>query len=100
MHTTLASRLIGFAASLLLTLAAFFIIIHPEFFHWGMQGTILAILTLAVLQFAVQSICFINLWSEKGPRWNLIVFISTISIILVIIIGSLWIMNHLNGNMM
>lgn len=96
---TLSSRLIGFAASLILTLTAFLIVMRPEF-HLGTQGTIIVIFILALLQFVVQSIFFLNLLSEEGPRWNLFVFLSTLSIIVIIILGSIWIMNHLNYNMM
>lgn len=100
MHKTLASRIIGFVASLILTLIAFFIVVRPDFFHMGIRMSILALLILAVLQFIVQSICFLNIWGEKGPRWNLVIFVSTLSIVLIIIVFSIWIMNHLNYNMM
>lgn len=100
MDRSLASRVIGFAASLLLTMTAFLIIYNPGFFHLGIEAAIYVILILAVIQSVVQSIFFLNVLSEKGPRWNLVVFASTISIILIIIIFSIWIMNHLNYNMM
>ncbi|HSX04551.1 MAG TPA: cytochrome C oxidase subunit IV family protein [Rhabdochlamydiaceae bacterium] len=89
----------GFFLSLLLTLAAFFIVIRPDFFNMGVKATIIVLFILAVLQFIVQSLFFINLWQEKGPRWNLVIFASTISIIVIVIAGSIWIMNHLNYNM-
>jgi cytochrome o ubiquinol oxidase subunit IV len=100
MHKLLASRVIGFLASLILTAAAFLIVVRPEFFHLRPRMDILVILILAVLQFLVQSICFLNIWGEKGPRWTLLIFVSTISMVLIIIVFSIWIMNHLNYNMM
>lgn len=96
---TLTGRLIGFVASLILTLTAFLIAVRPEF-NLGTQGTIIAIFILALLQFVVQTVFFLNLLSEEGPRWNLFVFLSTLSIIVIIVLGSIWIMNHLNYNMM
>jgi cytochrome o ubiquinol oxidase operon protein cyoD len=99
MHKTLLSRVIGFVASLILTLTAFLIVIHPEFFHLGTRIAIIIILNFAVLQAIVQSICFLNVLSEKGPRWNLVVFVSTISIVITIIVFTIWVMNHLNYNM-
>jgi cytochrome o ubiquinol oxidase subunit IV len=96
---TVKSRAIGFVLSLVLTLAAYFIITSPAAFHLETNTAILVIFILAVLQFIVQSVFFLNIWSEKGPRWNLLVFISTLSIIFIIIVGSIWIMNHLNYNM-
>lgn len=101
MHSETASlRIIGFLVSLLLTLGAYFIIIYPEFFHLDTEMAIAAILILAILQFIAQFIFFIKLWREKGPPWNLGVFVSTLSIILIIVLFSIWIMNRLNYNMM
>ena len=100
MHKTLISRIIGFVASIILTLTAFLIISRPSFFHIEMQKSIPILLILAVLQFIVQSICFLNVWGEKGPRWNLLVYISTISIVIVIVVFSIWVMDHLNYRMM
>ena len=99
MHKTLTARLIGFIASLLLTLTTFLIVFNPEFFHLRGEMNIATIFILAILQALVQAICFLNIWGEKGPRWNLVIFVSTISIILIIILGSVWIMNHLDYNM-
>ncbi len=100
MDKSLTSRVIGFLASIVLTLTAFLIIIRPDFFHIGIKNAITMILGLAILQSIVQSIFFLNILSEKGTRWNLVVFASTISIIIIIIVFSIWIMDHLNYNMM
>jgi cytochrome o ubiquinol oxidase operon protein cyoD len=100
MYNTLTSRVIGFVASLVFTLTAFFLVARPNLFHLEMDALILMILILAVLQGMAQAIFFLHVLSEKGTRWNLFVFASTISIIVVIVVFSIWIMNHLNYNMM
>jgi len=99
-HHPVALRIIGFLSSLLLTLAAYLIIVDPDAFGLKIPAAGAWILAFACVQFFVQSTCFIHLWNEKGPPWNLGIFISTLSILLIIIIGSLWIMNHLYCNMM
>lgn len=100
MHSkSLTSRVIGYIASLILTLGAFLIFFRPDFFHLEMKMNIVVIFILAILQCSVQSIFFLHILSEKGPRWNLIVFASTVSIIFIIVFFSVWIMNHLNYNM-
>jgi cytochrome o ubiquinol oxidase operon protein cyoD len=96
----LTLRTIGFVASVILTLAAYFIIIRPGFFHLGIGTALIAIFILAILQFVVQFLFFLDLWREKGPSWNLGVFVSTLSILIIIIAFSIWIMNNLNYNMM
>ena len=99
MHYTLSSRIIGFVASLVLTFAAYFMILNPETFNFDVKSTVIVIFMLALLQSLVQLIFFINVWKEEGPLWNLIVFLSTASIIFIIIFFSIWIINHLNYNM-
>jgi cytochrome o ubiquinol oxidase operon protein cyoD len=92
------SYIFGFVTSILLTLVAYFAVVNNLF-----ESNILIalILSLAVLQLIVQLIFFLHVLegkpSEKG--WRVIIFFSTISIILVIMIGSLWIMNNLNYHM-
>lgn len=100
MHKSLTARIIGFAGSLILSIAAFFIVFRPDFLHLELKTIIIAIFIFAFIQFIIQSICFLNVLSEKENRWGLIVFISTLSIIFLIIAASIWIMNHLNYNMM
>lgn len=93
-------RTIGFLASLFLTLAAYFIITRPELFHLTAHQAIVAIIGLALVQATVQFLFFLDVWRETGIRWNLGLFISTISLILMIILFSIWIMDNLSRNMM
>jgi cytochrome o ubiquinol oxidase operon protein cyoD len=99
-HKTLLSRLIGYGGSLVLTFTAYLLIVHPEAFSLKVDAVIKIIFILALLQGVVQAICFLHILSERGPRWNLVIFISTISMIIIIVVGSIWIMSHLNYNMM
>lgn len=99
MNYELSLRITGFIASLILTLAAYFIIVNSGFYHFDSRTAIIIIFSLALIQSLVQLIFFINVWKEKGPLWNLGIFISTVSIIFIIIFFSIWIMNHLNYNM-
>lgn len=96
---TLSLRITGYLLSLILTFAAYFLIVTPTFFNFDVYRAALTIFCLALLQSIVQLIFFINVWKEEGPSWNLWVFLSTISIIFVIIFFSIWIINHLNYNM-
>ncbi|MDR3623533.1 MAG: cytochrome C oxidase subunit IV family protein [Chlamydiales bacterium] len=99
MNHELSLRITGFITALLLTLAAYFIILHPELFNFNVKIAIIVIFTLALIQSLVQLIFFINVWKEKGPLWNLGIFISTVFIIFIIIFFSIWIIDHLNYNM-
>lgn len=100
MGNTIGSRVFGFIGSLILTLTAFWLIVRPGVFPLEKPMIIAILLSLAVCQALVQSIFFLHILQEKKPRWNLIIFASTICIILVIVVFSMWIMHHLNYNMM
>lgn len=99
MHHELSLRFTGFIASLILTIVAYFIILYPESFHFDSKTAVIVIFTLALIQSLIQLIFFINVWKEEGALWNLGIFISTVSIIFIVVFFSIWIMNHLNYNM-
>ncbi len=88
--------LTGFAASIILTLAAYFAVAAHI-----LSGSMLiaAIMALAIIQLIVQLIFFLHLGKGQDSTWNLVVFFSTVTLVLIIVVGSLWIMNHLNYNM-
>ncbi len=94
------SYIVGFLLSLTLTLAAFFAVLYPAAFHLGAGTLIPAILILAIAQLLVQLIFFMHLGRKDGQRSQLAILISTVGIVLIVVVGSLWIMNHLNYNMM
>src|SRR3989344_6323312 len=83
----------GFAISIVLTLAAFYFVHEKIFNGWELA---IAILVLAVGQLLVQLLFFIHLGREEKPRWNLVSFLFMLLVILILAIGSLWIMYNLN----
>lgn len=95
----LTLRIWGFGASLALTFLAYFMILDPAAFHLSTSSAIAVIVTLALIQAFVQLLFFIDVWHEKDGYWNLTVFISTASIIFIVVFFSIWIMEHLNYNM-
>ena len=61
---------------------------------------VFTILGLGTLQAVIQLIFFLHLGLESKPHWNLITFLFTALIIVVIVGGSIWIMYNINYNMM
>lgn len=98
---TLTSYFIGFFASIALTFLAYILVMMHNSRHELISSNALipAILALAVIQLIIQLVFFLHLLKESRPRWNLVILISTVGIILIMVIGSIWIMNHLNYNM-
>ena len=84
---------IGFIFSILLTLAAYFSVVNHLF---SSSVLVFVIISLALIQFLVQIVYFLHIDNEHKPRLNLFMLVSTIAMVLVLIIGSLWIMSHLN----
>ncbi len=63
---TLAKYITGFALSIALTLAAFFVVLRPELFHFGSGAVVAAILVLALAQLVVQLLFFLHLGFGAG----------------------------------
>lgn len=95
-NITTKAYVVGFALSLVLTFAAYFLVTQHIF-----SGVVLttALLELAFVQLIVQLLFFLHLGQESRPRWNLIFFLLTFGVVLLVMVGSLWIMSNLNYNM-
>jgi cytochrome o ubiquinol oxidase subunit IV len=77
------------------------VLIHVNAEHGIISHEVLIplILILAVAQLIVQLFFFLHLGSGSGKSWKIGALISTIILVLIIVLGSLWIMEHLNYNM-
>lgn len=93
----------GILLSTILTLIAYILVqIHINSHHKILPHVFLIplVLGLAFLQLCVQLFFFLHLWKKDSvSRLSLGFFITTFLGILVIVIGSIWIMYHLNYNM-
>lgn len=96
-HGNLKSYLIGFTLSLLLTSASFLLVITKLLSGISL---IYALIGLAIVQAIVQLIFFLHIGQEAKPRWETITFCFTVLVLLIIIIGSLWIMHDLDDRVM
>ena len=96
-HGSPQSYIIGFVLSLILTFASYFLVVGGVMDDMTL---IVVLLVLAFIQLTVQLVYFLHLGQEKKPRWNLYFFLLTALTILTVVIGALWIMQHLNANMM
>lgn len=87
---------IGFILSFILTIFPYYILINNKI---KIEQKKYIILFCFILQILTQLICF--LWSKLflKNKWNLLSFLFTILIITILISCSLWIMYHLNKNM-
>lgn len=99
---SLKSYIIGFILSIILTLIAFYFVMqHVQNNHMAFSHEFLTwlIIALAFIQMLIQLFFFLHLGKKGQPKLNLVVLISFILIILIVVIASIWIMQHLNYNM-
>lgn len=95
-RTTMATYVVGFVLSVLLTLMAFWLVGGH---HISGSAALFAIFGLALIQFCVQVLCFLHLGEDKRPRYKVMAFLFMILVVLILAGGSLWIMNNLNYHM-
>ena len=93
---TITRYTIGFVLSLLLSLAAYYYVVLGSSETW-----LLPVLgALALIQMTVQLIFFLHLGEEVRPRYRLASFGFMLLVLTIVVVGSLWVMVHLNNNMM
>ena len=55
---------------------------------------------LGLFQMGVQLVLFLHVGIERKPRWNILMFLLMVFVVVVIIGGSIWIMNQLDSYVM
>ena len=96
-HGTYKDYAIGFLSSLLLTIVSFSLVISKIISGPMLLYTITA---LAIAQAIIQLLFFLHVGQEEKPRWETLVFYFMVLVLLIIALGSLWVMNDLNERMM
>jgi cytochrome o ubiquinol oxidase operon protein cyoD len=94
---------LGFVVSVILTLAAYLLVQkHLASHHQWPTDVVLApiLVFIALAQLVAQLVLFLHISEEERPRWRLMVMIFAGLVVLILVIGSLWIMNNLNYHLM
>ena len=97
LHGSVQGYLIGYVAAALLTIGAF---AAAQTDALTPASAIAAITVLAIGQMLVHLIFFLHISTTPNQRTNILAFAITMLIVLLIVAGSLWIMSHLESNMM
>ncbi len=90
------SYVTGFILSIILTLIPYVLVTYRLVTGYVLVASLLV---FAFMQLVVQLLFFLHMRQESKPRLNLMIFLSFFGIIVVVIIASIWIMQHLNYNM-
>ena len=95
-HGTVGSYIVGFVLSLIFTFIPYYLVVNQT-----VTGTVLlaTIIGFAMLQMIIQITFFLHLGRGPKPNWNLIFYVSTFAIVLLVVGGSIMIINNLHYNM-
>ena len=97
-HATKGGYVAGFLLSALLTAIPFWLVMSGVLN--SAQATAIAVVAFAFVQILVHTYFFLHVSRKGEGGWTLMALIFTVVIVTIVISGSLWIMYHLNGNMM
>jgi len=90
------SYTVGFISSLLLTMLSFYLV---AFSALPPQTMYIVVGAFAIIQLFVQLVFFLHLNTSSKGSWNLLSFLFTLVVVLVLVIGTLWIMYNLYDKM-
>jgi cytochrome o ubiquinol oxidase operon protein cyoD len=97
-HGSRRSYLVGFLLSVVLTAIPFWLVMANPLANPGLTAALIVI--FAVVQILVHTVCFLHVNTQSQGGWTLLAYVFTGVILIITIAGSLWIMYHLNTNMM
>ena len=98
MHFSVRGYATGFLLSLLLTAIPFWLVMAKVIPN--STTTALVVLGFAVVQILVHMVYFLHLDAKSEGGWNMLSTIFTVVIVVIMLAGSLWVMHHMNANMM
>jgi cytochrome o ubiquinol oxidase operon protein cyoD len=95
---TVRGYVTGFVLSVVLTAIPFWLVMgHAISQQWLL---VLALLGLGSVQIVVHMVYFLHMNARSEAGWNLLALIFTMVLVVIALVGSLWVMYHLNENMM
>jgi len=97
-HVSYKGYATGFILSVLLTAIPFWLVMAKVFSDPVVTAAL--IMVLGAIQIIVHMIYFLHMNTRSEGGWNMMALIFTIVLVIIALSGSLWVMHHLNSNMM
>jgi cytochrome o ubiquinol oxidase operon protein cyoD len=97
-HGSLSSYMTGFVLSVVLTAIPFWLVMTGAI--ESKQLTAFAVVACAVVQIVVHMVYFLHMNGRSEGGWTMMALVFTIIVVVIALAGSLWVMYHLNTNMM
>jgi cytochrome o ubiquinol oxidase operon protein cyoD len=97
-HGSYGSYMIGFGLSVILTAIPFWLVMSGTLGDPQLTGFI--IMAFAAVQVIVHMIYFLHMNTRVEGGWSFMAMMLTIVLVVITLSGSMWVMYHLNTNMM
>ncbi|MCI1006664.1 MULTISPECIES: cytochrome o ubiquinol oxidase subunit IV [unclassified Herbaspirillum] len=97
-HGTMKDYVTGFVLAVILTAIPFWMVMNKTISSSSTLGIVL--LAFAAVQIVVHIKYFLHMNGKSEGGWNMLAMIFTVVIVVIALSGSLWVMYHLNHNMM
>ena len=97
-HATVKGYVIGFVLSVVLTAIPFWLVMGNVFS--SPRATAFVILAFAAVQMVVHMVYFLHMNAKVEGGWSLLALTFTVALVVIMLAGSIWVMYHLNTNMM
>ena len=96
-HATVRGYVTGFVLSVILTAIPFWLVMGKVL---PAGATAPVILGFAAVQVLVHMVYFLHMDAKSEGGWNMLALIFTLVLVVITLAGSLWVMYHMNTNMM
>ena len=96
-HGTLRGYLSGFVLSVVLTAIPFALVMTGQF---AATTTAIVVLGMALVQVVVHMVFFLHMTTRAEGGWSFLALMFTLVVVVVTLSGSIWVMYHMNANMM
>lgn len=96
-HASMRDYLVGFVLSVILTAIPFWLVMERPL---STGATAAIIMILAAAQIVVHMVYFLHMTPKAEDGWSLTSLVFTVIVVVIMLAGSLWVMHHLNTNMM
>ena len=97
-HGSFKGYVTGFVLSVLLTAIPFWLVMGHVFTQ--RSTTVLVLFAFAAVQIVVHMVYFLHMSSRAEGGWSMLALLFTAVLVVITLSGSVWVMYHLNTNMM
>lgn len=97
-HGSMRGYVTGFLLSVILTAIPFWLVMNDVLGNSTL--TAIVIMLFAAAQIVVHMVYFLHMNGRSEGGWTMLALIFTIIVVAIALAGSLWVMFHLNANMM